>query len=51
MSGGGKVIATGRRYAIGWYEDWYVIWKVSEPEKPVAYEELRNPGGWKILAE
>jgi hypothetical protein len=51
MSDGGKVVATGRRYAIGWYDDWYVIWNVSEPGKPVAYEEGRNPGGWRILAE
>ena len=45
------IIATGRRYAIGWYDNWYVIWNVSEPGKPVAYEESRNPEGWKILAE
>lgn len=48
---GGKVIATGRQYAIGWYDDWYVIWNVSEPGKPVAFEESRSPEGWKILSD
>lgn len=51
MSGEGKVITTGRQYAIGWYDDWYVIWNVSKTGKPVAYEESRSPEGWKILAE
>ena len=51
MSSGGQVTATGLQYAIGWYDDWYVIWNVSKPGKPVAYEQWRNPEGWKILAQ